>query len=54
MKDVLLRHHPELQDEIGNVERVFAPWPRVGAPVPGKKHPIIQLADSVRAYMPWG
>jgi hypothetical protein len=26
----------------------------VGAPVPGKKHPIVQLADSVRAYIPWG
>jgi hypothetical protein len=54
MKDVLLRHYPELDDVIGDVERVFAPWPRVGAPVPGKKHPIVQLADSVRAYIPWG
>jgi Animal haem peroxidase len=54
MKDVLLRHYPELDNVIGDVERVFAPWPRVGAPVPGKKHPIVQLADSVRAYIPWG
>ncbi len=54
MKDVLLRHYPELQPVIGDVERVFAPWPKLGAPVPGKKNPIVQLADSVRAYMPWG
>lgn len=54
MKDVLLRHYPELQPVIGDVERVFAPWPRLGAPVPGKKHPVVQLADSVRSYMPWG
>ncbi|MGB0971151.1 MAG: peroxidase family protein [Mycobacterium sp.] len=54
MKDVLLRHYPELEPAIGDVERVFAPWPKLGAPVPGKKNPIIQLADSVRAYMPWG
>jgi Animal haem peroxidase len=54
MKDVLLRHYPELDDVIGDVERVFAPWPRVGAPAPGKKHPIVRLADSVRAYIPWG
>ncbi|MCH9667776.1 MAG: peroxidase [Actinomycetia bacterium] len=54
MKDVLLRHYPELEPVIGDVERVFAPWPKLGAPVPGKKNPIVQLADSVRAYMPWG
>ncbi|WP_343601090.1 peroxidase family protein [Mycobacterium sp.] len=54
MKDVLLRHYPELQPVIGDVERVFAPWPRLGAPAPGKKNPIVALADSVRAYMPWG
>ena len=39
---------------IGDVERVFAPWPKLGAPVPGKKNPVVQLADSVRAYLPWG
>ncbi len=54
MKDVLLRHYPELEPVIGDVERAFAPWPRLGAPLPGKKNPVIQLADSVRAYMPWG
>jgi hypothetical protein len=54
MKDVLLRHYPELDSVIGDAERVFAPWPRLGAPVPGKKNPIEQLADSVRAYIPWG
>jgi hypothetical protein len=49
MKEVLLRHYPELDSVIGDAERVFAPWPRLGAPVPGKKNPIEQLADSVRA-----
>ena len=43
-----------LQPVIGDVERVFAPWPRLGAPVPGKKHRVVQLADSVRSYLPWG
>ncbi|MDR3664349.1 MAG: peroxidase family protein, partial [Mycobacterium sp.] len=54
MKDVMLRHYPELEPVIGDVERVFAPWPKLGAPVPGKKNPVVQLADSVRAYLPWG
>jgi len=54
MKDVLLRHYPELQPVIGDVERVFAPWPKLGAAVEGKKHRVMRLADSVRAYMPWG
>jgi hypothetical protein len=54
MKDVLLRHYPELEPVIGELGRAFAPWPRLGAPVPDKKNPIIQLADSIRAYMPWG
>jgi hypothetical protein len=54
MKDVLLRHYPELEPVIGDVERVFAPWPRLGVPIPGKKNPIVALADSVRAYLPWG
>jgi hypothetical protein len=54
MQDVLLRHYPELQPVIGDVERVFAPWPRLGTPIPGKKNPIVGLADSVRAYLPWG
>ncbi len=54
MKDVLLRHYPELEPVIGGVERVFAPWPKLGAPAAGKKNRIVELADSVRAYMPWG
>ncbi|MCH9708238.1 MAG: peroxidase [Actinomycetia bacterium] len=54
MKDVLLRHYPELEPALGGAERVFAPWPKLGAPAPGKKNRIVGLADSVRAYMPWG
>jgi len=54
MKDVLLRHYPELEPAIGDVERVFAPWPKLGAPVPDKPNRIVQLADTVRAYVPWG
>lgn len=53
MKDVLLRHYPELGPVIGDVERVFAPWPKVGAPVPGKPNPVVRLADTVKSYMPW-
>lgn len=54
MKDVLLRHYPELEPAIGDVERVFAPWPKLGAPAPDRPNRIVQLADTVRAYMPWG
>jgi hypothetical protein len=54
MKDVLLRHYPELEPVIGDVDRVFAPWPKLGAPAPDKPNRIVQLADTVRAYMPWG
>jgi len=54
MKDVLLRHYPELEPAIGDVERVFAPWPKLGAPAPDKPNRIVQLADTVRAYVPWG
>jgi hypothetical protein len=54
MKDVILRHYPELTEAIDDVERVFAPWPKLGAPAPGKPHRIVQLADTVRAYLPWG
>ncbi|MEV6773836.1 peroxidase family protein [Nocardia sp. NPDC051030] len=28
MKDVLLRHYPELRPVIGSVDRIFAPWPK--------------------------
>ena len=54
MKDVLLRHYPELEPALEGVDRVFAPWPKLGAPAPGKPNRIVQLADTVRAYMPWG
>ncbi|TSD94421.1 peroxidase [Skermania sp. ID1734] len=54
MKDVLLRHYPELQPVIGDVERVFAPWPALGSPSPDKKHIIMRAADTVKAYMPFG
>ena len=54
MKDVLLRHYPELEPAIGGAERIFAPWPKLGAPAPGTRNRIVGLADSVRAYMPWG
>ena len=56
MKDAMLRHYPELEPVIGGdrVERIFAPWPKLGAPEPGKPNRIVQLADTVRAYLPWG
>ena len=54
MKDVILRHYPELTPALEGVDRVFAPWPKLGAPVADKPNRIIQLADTVRAYMPWG
>jgi hypothetical protein len=50
---VLLRHYPELDPVIGDVERIFAPWHEVGAREPGQKPRIVRLADTVRAYMPW-
>jgi hypothetical protein len=53
MKDVLLRHYPELDPVIGDVERVFAPWHEVGAKEPGQKPRIVRLADTVRGYLPW-
>ena len=53
MKDVLLRHYPELEPAIGDLQTsVFAPWPKLGAARPGKKRAVIRLADTVRAYMP--
>jgi hypothetical protein len=54
MKDVILRHYPELEPALEGVERVFAPWPKLGAPAADKPNRIVQLADTVRAYMPWG
>jgi hypothetical protein len=54
MKDVILRHYPELTEAIDDVERVFAPWPKLGSPAPGNPHRIVQMADTVRAYLPWG
>ncbi len=54
MKDVIMRHYPELEPAMEGVERVFAPWPKLGAPAPDKPNRIVQLADTVRAYLPWG
>ena len=54
MKDVIMRHYPELEPALEGVDRIFAPWPKLGAPVPGRPNRIVQLADTVRAYMPWG
>lgn len=53
MKDVLLRHYPELDPVIGDVERIFAPWHELGAVEPGKKPVILRAADSVKSYLPW-
>ncbi len=53
MKDVLMRHYPELEPVIGDVDRVFAPWHEIGAKEPGQKPRIVRLADTVRSYMPW-
>ncbi len=50
MKDVLLRHYPELTPEIKDVERIFAPW----GTAPGSKNPISRVADTVMGYMPFG
>ena len=54
MKDVVLRHYPELEPAMEGVDRFFAPWPKLGAPTPDRPNRIVQLADTVRAYMPWG
>jgi hypothetical protein len=55
LKDVLLRHYPELAPVIGDVERVFAPWPVLGTkPERESGNPIKRLADTVAAYMPFG
>jgi hypothetical protein len=54
MKDVLLRHYPELAPVIGGIDRVFAPWPELGAPKPGEKPLIVKAADTVKGYLPWG
>ena len=53
MKDVLLRHYPELEPVIGDVERVFAPWHELGAREPGKKPVIVRAADTLKSYLPW-
>jgi Animal haem peroxidase len=54
MKDVLLRHYPELEPVIGDVDRVFAPWPKLGAAPEPDKNPVERLADTVKAYLPFG
>jgi len=53
MKDVLLRHYPELEPVIGDIERVFAPWHELGAAEPGKKPAIVRAADTLKSYLPW-
>jgi hypothetical protein len=53
MKDVLLRHYPELAPALENVDRVFAPWPMVGQEV-AKQNPVAALASTVQAYLPFG
>ena len=45
---------PRAEPAMEGVDRVFAPWPKLGAPAPDKPNRIVQLADTVRAYMPWG
>jgi hypothetical protein len=50
MKDVLLRHYPELAPAVQGVDRVFAPWGNA----PESKNPISRLAGTVKAYMPFG
>ena len=52
MKDILLRHYPELAPALGNVERVFAPWPKVGDPAQPDQHLAAKLASTVKAYLP--
>ncbi|MCW2781455.1 MAG: Peroxidase [Marmoricola sp.] len=54
MKDVIERHHPELSPALENVERVFAPWPKVGDTAPEKKNPVAALAETVENYLPFG
>ena len=52
MKDVLLRHYPDLAPALENVERVFAPWPKVGDPAQPDQNLARKLAETVKGYMP--
>ncbi len=52
MKDILLRHYPELGPALGNVERVFAPWPKIGDPLQPDHGLATKLAEAVKAYLP--
>jgi hypothetical protein len=52
MKDVLLRHYPELAPALENVERVFAPWPKVGDPAQPDQNLARKLAETVKGYLP--
>ncbi len=52
MKDVLLRHYPELGPALENVERVFAPWPKIGDPVQPDAGLAAKIAQTVKAYLP--
>ncbi|SIS23402.1 peroxidase family protein [Williamsia sterculiae] len=53
MKDVLLRHYPELGPVVGDVDRVFAPWPALGTPPQSGQNAVFRLANTARAYVPW-
>ncbi|MGN6608259.1 MAG: peroxidase family protein [Jatrophihabitans sp.] len=53
MKDVLLRHYPDLAPALEHVDRVFAPWPELGAEAPAKANPLAALASTVQGYLPW-
>jgi len=53
MKDVLLRHYPELEPVVGDADRIFAPWAELGAEAPGRKPVILRAADTVKSYLPW-
>ena len=51
MKDVLLRHYPDLADAMTNVDLVFAPWPGRLDDIK-KPNPVAALANTVKAYLP--
>jgi hypothetical protein len=54
MKDILLRHYPDLAPALENVDHVFAPWPKTGDPAGSKQNPLEALVSNVKAYMPFG
>ncbi len=52
MKDVLLRHYPDLAPALENVDLVFEPWPGLGADRKAKPNPLTALGRTVRDYLP--